>query len=81
MVQCYATLTTLHCIHVTTILILQGKELPLWGASFEGRVEVVETLLDRGAEVSLVTNVSTYYANCSCHDSSMAFEVILCLCS
>ena len=72
------TFTTLHCIHVPTILILQGKKPPLWEASFEGRVEVVEALLDRGAEVNLVTDVSTYNVNCSCHDSSIAFEVILC---
>ena len=63
------TFTTLHCIHVTIIFILQGKEPPLWGASFEGRVEVVEALLDRGAEVNLVTDVSTYNVNCSCHDN------------
>ena len=53
------TFTTLHCIHVTTILILQGKLPPLWEASSKGRVEVVEALLDRGAEVNLVTDVST----------------------
>ena len=41
-------------------------------------MEVVEALLDKGAEVNLVTDVSTYNVNCSCHDSSIAFEVIPC---
>ena len=37
------------------VLILQGKEMPLWGASHEGRLEVVEFLLDRGADINQTT--------------------------
>ena len=46
-------------MHVNSILILQGKEHPLWAASYEGRLEVVEDLLDRGAEVNQTTDVRT----------------------
>ena len=45
--------------YLNTILILQGKDPPLWGASREGRLEVVEDLLDRGAEVNQTTDVRT----------------------
>ena len=37
------------------VLILQGEVAPLWGASCEGRLEVVEFLLDRGADVNQTT--------------------------
>ena len=46
-------------MHVNTILILQGKAHPLWAASYKGRLEVVEDLLDRGAEVNQTTDVRT----------------------
>ena len=45
------------------ILILQGEVAPLWGASCEGRLEVVEFLLDRGADINQAANVRAYYHN------------------
>ena len=39
--------------------ILQGKQKPLWGASYEGKLGAVEALLDRGAEVNLSNDVRT----------------------
>ena len=41
------------------VIILQGEEMPLWGASQEGRLDTVEALLDRGAEVNQRNDVST----------------------
>ena len=46
------------------MLILQGKISPLWAASYEGRLEVVGVLLDRGAEVNLPTDVSVFLVHC-----------------
>ena len=40
--------------------ILQGKEKPLWGASCQGKLGAVEALLDRGAEVNLISDVRTF---------------------
>ena len=45
------------------VLILQGEVAPLWGASREGRLEVVEFLLDRGADINQAANVRAYYHN------------------
>ena len=44
------------------VLILQGVVAPLWGASSEGRLEVVEALLDRGADINQTTDVRVYTA-------------------
>ena len=41
------------------IIILQGEATPLWGASGEARLDTVDALLDRGAEVNLRTDVRT----------------------
>ena len=43
------------------VLILQGEVTPLWGASSEGRLEVVEALLDRGADINQTTDVRAYH--------------------
>ena len=45
--------------HDTVIIVLQGKLMPLWGASSEGRLDTVEALLDRGAEVNQGNDVRT----------------------
>ena len=37
--------------------ILQGKIKPLWSASSNGIPEVVEALLDRGADINLTSEV------------------------
>ena len=42
-----------------TVIILQGKRTPLWGASDGGRLDTVEALLDRGAGVNLRNDVRT----------------------
>ena len=42
------------------IFIPQGEVTPLWGASSEGRLDAVEVLLDRGAEVNLETDVRAW---------------------
>ena len=47
-------------VYIINCFILQGVVLPLWRASYEGRVEVVETLLDRGAEVNKTNHVRGY---------------------
>ena len=39
------------------VLILQGKRRPLWSASSNGIPEVVEALLDRGADINLTNEV------------------------
>ena len=36
---------------------------PLWSASYEGKVEVVEVLINQGAEVNLPTEVSVRCVN------------------
>ena len=41
--------------------ILQGKTKPLWSASKDGIPEIVEALLDRGADINITNEVS-----CSC---------------
>ena len=38
--------------------ILQGKIKPLWSASKDGILKVVEALLDRGADINLTNEVS-----------------------
>ena len=43
------------------VLILQGDDMPLWGASYDGRLEVVEALLDRGADINQTTDVRAYH--------------------
>ena len=43
------------------VLILQGELTPLWGASCEGRLEIVEALLDRGADINQTTDVRAYH--------------------
>ena len=48
------------CTNVIYVLILQEEVTPLWGASGEGRLEVVEALLDRGADINQTT-VRTYH--------------------
>ena len=60
------------------VLILQGENTPLWGASIEGRLEVVEALLDRGADINQTTDVRAYhvytaellYPMCMCRKSN-----------
>ena len=42
------------------MLIPQGKKSPLWAASYEGRLDIVKSLLDQGAEVNLPTDVSAF---------------------
>ena len=44
---------------MVTVIILQGERTPLWRASEGGRLDTVEALLDRGAEVNLTTDVRT----------------------
>ena len=39
------------------VIILQGKRKPLWSASKDGIPEVVEALLDRGADINLTNEV------------------------
>ena len=39
------------------VIILQGKRKPLWSASSNGIPEVVEALLDRGADINLTNEV------------------------
>ena len=46
---------------VQILIILQGKQTPLWRASHEGRLDTVEVLLDRDAEVNQRTDVRTLY--------------------
>ena len=41
------------------VIILQGEFTPLWVASREGRLDTVEALLDRGAEVNRRNDVRT----------------------
>jgi ankyrin repeat protein len=41
------------------LILLQGEETPLWGASAEERLDTVEALLDRGAEVNQRNDVRT----------------------
>ena len=41
------------------VIILQGELKPLWGASNGGRLDTVEALLDRGAEVNQRSDVRT----------------------
>ena len=45
------------------VLILQGEVALLWGASSEGRLEVVEALVDRGADINqtIVRAYHVYY--------------------
>ena len=65
-------------MNVLYVLILQGKKMPLWGASSEGRLEVVEALLDRGADINQTTDVRAYhvytaellYPLCMCRESN-----------
>ena len=46
--------------YVQLCIILQGMSRPLWAASLEGRVEVVQALLDRGAEVNQTNDVRAF---------------------
>ena len=41
----------------SSVITLQGIKKPLWSASYEGNLEVVEVLIDRGAEVNLPNEV------------------------
>ena len=47
-------------MYVVIVLIVQGKVPSLWAGSFEGRLEVVEALLDRGANINQTTDVRAY---------------------
>ena len=47
----------------STVLTLQGSSTPLYGASFEGRLNVVQILLDHGADVNQTTGVSNCLHN------------------
>ena len=49
---------------VQILIILQGKLTPLWRASHEGRLDTVEVLLDRGAEVNQRNDVRTLISCC-----------------
>ena len=50
------------CANRIYVLILQGKVTPLWGASSEDRLEVVEFLVDRGADINQTnTDVRAYH--------------------
>ena len=40
------------------VIILQGKEKPLWIASKDGIPEIVGALLDRGADINITSEVS-----------------------
>ena len=42
---------------------LQCIKKPLWAASYGGKVEVVEVLIDRGAQVNLPNEVSIQSAH------------------
>ena len=42
------------------ILIVQGEDPSLWSASLDGRLEVVEALIDRGADINQTTDVRAY---------------------
>ena len=69
------------------ILILQGEVAPLWGASCEGRLEVVEFLLDRGADINQAANVRAYTifillsscTQCTCVGRAITFRFIMLL--
>ena len=41
----------------SSVITLQGIKKPLWSASYEGNLEVVEVLIDRGAEINLPSEV------------------------
>jgi ankyrin repeat protein len=53
------------------ILFLQGERTPLWSACLVGRLEVVESLLDGGADINQTTTevrdygvLYTFYMYC-----------------
>ena len=50
--------------------ILQGKIKPLWPASKDGIPEVVEALLDRGADINLTNEV-----RCNCSSCQLISEL------
>ena len=41
----------------SSVITLQGIDKPLWSASYVGNLEMVEVLIDRGAEVNLPNEV------------------------
>ena len=41
----------------SSVIILQGIDKPLWSASYKGNLEMVEVLIDRGAEINLPNEV------------------------
>ena len=43
----------------SSVITLQGIQKPLWVASCEGNLEMVEVLIDRGAEINLPTEVKS----------------------
>ena len=62
--------------HDTVIIILQGKLTPLWRASYEGRSDIVEVLLDRGAEVNQRNDVRTLYLVAASQYTVIRFNVV-----
>ena len=49
----------------SSVITLQGIDKPLWSASYEGNLEMVEVLIDRGAEINLPSEVRVMCA-CVC---------------
>ena len=48
----------IHFVTVSSsVITLQGIKKPLWAASYEGNLEMVEVLIDRGAEINLPNEV------------------------
>ena len=41
----------------SSVITLQGIKKPLWSASYDGKLEMVEVLIDRGAEINLPNEV------------------------
>ena len=49
----------IHFVTVSSqfVITLQGITKPLWSASYNGKLELVEVLIDRGAEINLPNEV------------------------